>query len=217
MQTGSWCLLPWRQARRLLAVPNERMRLPMKPQAPTSVAKTEARRRLIRGSFSLPAVLAVHNGSALAARSNQFRCVLNQTPAGGGAFPGLTDNTQDWIRVARYKTSGSDRWWVRVADLTAVGAASGVGYGGPAGTSRSVTVDGNPETSFWLPWHSAADPAPALGAALTLDGSVAVLFGSSTAGSPAVVTVKVMGFVKEGQLPVSFQGATTRSCWTSIR
>lgn len=193
----------------------------MKPQAPTPPdAKTQARRRLLRGSFSVPAVLAVHNGSALAARSNQFRCVLNQTPASGGAFPGLADTTQNWVRVPRYRSGNNSnqyRYWVSVGDLTNVAVQSGLGYGGPAGTSVSVSISSATVLANWLPWHTGNPTAPQNNASLTQDGSVAVVFESSTSGNPPVVTVKVVGFVKQGQQSVGFQGASTQSCWTSIR
>lgn len=190
----------------------------MDPQAPTPDAKIQARRRLIRGSFSVPAVLAVHNGSALAARSNQFRCVLNQTPSTGGAAPGLTDTTLDWVRVPRYKRNGANEYYVNVAALAQIASTAGLGYGGPAGTSASVSVDGGAATSaFWLPWHSSGSPAAPSGP-LTTNGSVAVLFESSSVGTPPTVVVKVVGFVKEGQTTAgAYRGASTRSCWTSIR
>lgn len=192
----------------------------MDPQAPDIDVKTQARRRLLRGSFSVPAVLAVHNGSALAARSNQFRCVLNQTPAAGGAYPGLNDTSLDWVRVLRYRSGNNSnqyRWWVSVGDLTNTATLSGLGYGGPAGTQVTVTINSQSVTAFWLPWHTGAPAAPQNNAVLVQDGSVAVLFKSSTVGNPPVVTVQVVGFVTESQTAAPFTGASTRSCWTSIR
>ena len=194
----------------------------MKPQEPTSEATNQARRRLIRGSFSVPAVLAVHNGSALAARSNQFRCVLKQIPSTGGTAPSLTDTTLDWVRVPRYRTGpqGNRRYWVSVGDLTSVATQSGLSYAGATGIQRSVNADGVPVTAFWLPWHASENPsAPNAGANLTSAGSVAVLFKTTASlDVPPVITVQVVGFVKENQTTaLANQGASTRSCWTSIR
>ena len=185
------------------------------------VGKGPARRRLIRGSFSLPAVLAVHNGSALAARSNQFRCVLNQTPSSGGVAPGLTDTSLNWMRVVRYRKGNTNpKYYVSVQDLIKVGSDVGLSYGGPSGTSVEVSISGSLVTASWLPWHSNASlpAAPSTGNPLVADGSVAVLFQSSSVGTPPVVTVKVVGFVKEGAAANAgpYTGASTQSCWASI-
>lgn len=188
------------------------------PNQATSI-KAVARRRLLRGSFSLPAVLAVHNGSALAARSNQFRCIANQTPVGGGAAPGLTDTTANWVRVTRYRfVSGTvTTYWVKVLDLTAIATASGLTYSGGAG-AQSSDENGVGNTTFWRLWSIAGTAAPILGSVLTADGSAAVLFKSTTAGTPAVTSYSVQSFVKEGQISAGpSKGASTHSCWTSIR
>lgn len=193
----------------------------MDKEMASMVGKGPARRKLIRGSFSLPAVLAVHNGSALAARSNQFRCVLNQTPNSGGVAPGLTDTSLNWLRVPRYrKSTSTTKFYVSVQDLTAVATNVGLVYGGPPGTPVLVTILSNSVTANWLPWHAIGTPAaPATSNTLVADGSVAVLFQSSSVGSPPVVTVKVVGFVKEGAAANAgpYTGASTHSCWASIK
>ncbi len=55
-----------------------------------------ARRRLVRGSFAVPAVAALHNGSAWAASSN-LRCVQNQ--AASPVYPGYTNAPDLYVRV----------------------------------------------------------------------------------------------------------------------
>lgn len=53
-----------------------------------------ARRRLLRGAFATPAVLALHSGSALAAASS-LRCVKAQTPV----YPSYADAPDVYLRV----------------------------------------------------------------------------------------------------------------------
>ncbi|NJN00401.1 MAG: hypothetical protein HC793_01700 [Aquincola sp.] len=55
-----------------------------------------ARRRLLRGSFAVPAVVALHSGSALAASSN-LRCVQQQ--AASPRYPGYTNAPDLYVRV----------------------------------------------------------------------------------------------------------------------
>lgn len=183
----------------------------------TPTDKISARRKLLRGSFALPTVLAVHNGSALAARSNRFRCVLHDTPAGGGMTPGLTDNSRDWMRVQRYRagTTGNYKYYVKVADLSSVATAANISYAGPAGTVG--TTETGTGVAYWIPWHASETVgAPATGTVLTLDGSAAVLFNATGTGTSA--TASVVGFVKENQTTApAYTGASARSCWTSIK
>lgn len=189
----------------------------MDSSTPSNDTKTLARRRLLRGSFSVPAVLAVHNGSALAKRSNQYRCIVNRTPSGGGATPGVGDTTLDWVRVARYRKGSTSEYFVRVDELQSIASAAGLVYAAGAGTPATVQVDGTTRSVSWLPWHASGSPA-APDAAVTTAGSVAVLFETTTSGTPPVTVVKVVGFVKEGQSSAgAYRGAATRSCWTSIR
>jgi hypothetical protein len=57
---------------------------------------SSARRRLVRGVFSAPAVLALHSGSALAASSN-LRCVQNQAASMDPV--GAVDGVDQYVRV----------------------------------------------------------------------------------------------------------------------
>ena len=81
-------------------------------------SKGEARRRLLRGSISAPAVLTLFSGSALAAGSNTM-CVsfaVNTTKA----LPADSTAPDTWVRVQVYAINlGTDKksLWVRGADL----------------------------------------------------------------------------------------------------
>ena len=81
-------------------------------------SKGEARRRLLRGSISAPAVLTLFSGSALAAGSNTM-CVsfaVNTTQA----LPADSTAPDTWVRVQVYAIDlggGKESLWVRGADL----------------------------------------------------------------------------------------------------
>jgi hypothetical protein len=55
-----------------------------------------ARRRLLRGTFAVPAVAALHSGSALAASSN-LHCI--QQRAASPVYPGFTNAPDVYVRV----------------------------------------------------------------------------------------------------------------------
>lgn len=191
----------------------------MNETRPSTESHNSARRRLVRGSFALPTVLAVHNGSALAARSNQFRCVINDVAARQApAVLTIADPNDKWMRVQRWREGTSGPYYVKVADLQSVASTAGINYTGNTnmqGTSSSDEFGAGSSTK-WLRWSSSGPAAPTLGQVLTADGSVAVYFSATGTGASAVV--KVEGFVKQGQTQASAgQGATTRSCWTSIK
>lgn len=85
-----------------------------------------ARRRLIKGSFAVPAVLTVASGSALARTSS--RCIAREAAAGGTATFDSADAT--WQRVLAYtysKKSGSVRsYWIRWEELNSLALLAGV-------------------------------------------------------------------------------------------
>lgn len=111
------------------------------PQTPVEVDRqhgnSPARRKLIRGVFALPAVAAVHSGSALAATSS-LRC-LGNGPTGPNA-PGVilagTIETPMFLRVELI-VAGKDlstssplyRYFVAGSKVQAVATARGVGVG----------------------------------------------------------------------------------------
>ncbi|MEO5698676.1 MAG: hypothetical protein ABIQ60_16265 [Burkholderiaceae bacterium] len=82
--------------------------------------KVSARRRLIRGAFSAPAVLTLCSGSAFAALSNQ-RCVANQVN-GTRTYPDVGP-ADTWVRVQRYKLNGN-KFYVRGQDIVALRGTS---------------------------------------------------------------------------------------------
>lgn len=186
----------------------------------TDATRPNARRRLLRGSFALPTVLAVHNGSALAARSNQYRCVINDVTY-RQAPPVMTvaDPNDKWMRVQRWRQGASGPYFVKVDDLLTVATTAGISYTTNAAMQGTASSNefGSGSTTKWLPWNNpASQQAPTAGQVLTADGTVAVIFSATGTGASAVV--KVEGIATQGQTQASLgQGATTRSCWTSIK
>lgn len=69
----------------------------MNDNAQPSAAKASARRRLLRGAFSAPAVLTLYSGGALASASSQ-RCMDNQLAA-PLASPTVANTTSVYLRV----------------------------------------------------------------------------------------------------------------------
>jgi hypothetical protein len=83
-----------------------------------------ARRRLIKGAFAAPAVLALHSGSALA-NTSSAECAINQID--NPVSPSLTNATDNYVRVRLWtlrKNTGNTqiRYFVRGSDLSALGA-----------------------------------------------------------------------------------------------
>ena len=97
------------------------------PATPGARSKGEARRRLLRGSISAPAVLTLFSGSALAAGSNTM-CVsfaVNTTKA----LPDESTGPDIWVRVQVYAVklgNSKESQWVRGLDLQSpAGLAAG--------------------------------------------------------------------------------------------
>jgi hypothetical protein len=72
-----------------------------------------ARRRLIRGTFAAPAVLALHSGSAMAMTSN-LRCVYNQVSTGSLSSSGNVVRTQLY---GLSNGGGQTRWYLSGSDI----------------------------------------------------------------------------------------------------
>lgn len=182
----------------------------MDPQAPTPDAKTQARRRLIRGSFSVPAVLAVHNGSALAAASNNKMCAIKSIATDPATPPQPITGTggDGWTRAPFYKDSASTpKSWVRYSDLSTIATSKGLGLVSPSGSNTGfVQVITGGTYAFGSPVGSvAATPA----------GSVALLFDNAGA---APNTVRIIGFIQPGAAAFgSGTGVITNSCWSSLK
>lgn len=97
----------------------------MEPSNPAPEAQRSARRRLVRGVFAAPAVLALYSGSAAAMASN-LRCVNNQVDAGRRAFPPPRPTADQYVRVQLWSLTDSSstpptvRWFLRGNDLQAL-------------------------------------------------------------------------------------------------
>lgn len=173
------------------------------PTQPAS-SPNSARRKLIRGSFSVPAVLAVHNGSALAGTSNDERCAINGTN-GTAVFPAAVTVADGYKRVTKYFDSASGKSFIQVSDLQAVATVSGTTFVAPTGTATGWVryVTGGTYT------YSAPTGTPT--ATTTL---VAVLFDSNGV-SPVI---RVVGFVQPSQTTAPAKtSALTGSCWASMQ
>ena len=75
----------------------------MEESAQPATPKINARRQLIRGAFSVPAVATIYSGNAFAVASN-MRCVVNQTTDSAlrtAAAPGPTGD--GFVRVPVYR------------------------------------------------------------------------------------------------------------------
>jgi len=73
-----------------------------------------ARRRLIRGTFAVPAVLSLHCGSAMAMTSN-LRCVYNQVTAGDPPSGSVVRTQLYGLRPS--ENSSEVRWYLRGSDI----------------------------------------------------------------------------------------------------
>lgn len=93
----------------------------MEPSNPAPEAQRSARRRLVRGAFAAPAVLALYSGSAAAMASN-LRCVNNQVGAGRKVFPAPVGAPDRFIRVRLWSLKHNDkvRWFLRGNDFQAL-------------------------------------------------------------------------------------------------
>jgi len=78
----------------------------MDANTPTPDAKTQARRRLLRGSFAAPAVLTLASGSALAAKSATCLAKATQVASTRPLMTGTPSDTFLRVRLEQY-TSGS--------------------------------------------------------------------------------------------------------------
>lgn len=166
-----------------------------------------ARRRLLRGAFSVPAVMAVHNGSALAASSNKLNCALKITN-GTPILPVSVTTADGYVRVSRYQTVvfTVTRKWIKVSDLQAVATVAGLPFVSPTGTNTGWVE--------YLVGGTYVFGSPPITPTVTTS-LVAVLFDSN--GS-APNFIRVVGFRQSGQTTAPAKtSAVTGSCWTSLQ
>ncbi len=89
--------------------------------SPSKSAAASARRRLLRGSMSVPVVMTVASGSALAAASNTCLQRLVNDPAAPKFVP-VSATTDSYLRVPVYKNPNNGAQFVKGADVEAVSA-----------------------------------------------------------------------------------------------
>ncbi len=164
-----------------------------------------ARRRLVRGTFVAPAVLALHSGSALAVASN-LRCLANETTQ---PSPIVSSNTADsFIRVELYCKSNQTKWYLDGSSVYDFASRSGRG---------SVNTTFLSSRSVWREVTFGSGGTVQLGA--TLDSKpggvglgrkyIALRFApGATASSPPQIVGVVDGTTQVGSA-VSF------NCWMS--
>jgi hypothetical protein len=188
----------------------------MDPQAPDTDVKTQARRRLLRGSFSVPAVLAVHNGSALAASSSKLRCAVNATSGSANRVPSASTAADGFERVGFFAASvtvgqtTTTKYYVRVTELQKRATDLSVGF---------VSPSGSPATD-WVEYLSAGPyqyAKPIAAPSDTATGLTAVLFDTLPAAGTSPPQIRLVGFVQPGTETVDNQGAIGASCWSSVR
>jgi hypothetical protein len=124
----------------------------MKPQVPATEAKTQARRRLLRGTFAAPAVLTVCSGSTFAQAVTSLTCVAKQVntvkdTANSGTTS--TPSTGNWVRVPlqklwrQFPDGNVDSIWISGAYISANILKSGTtSFVGPSSWLCYRKVDG---------------------------------------------------------------------------
>lgn len=164
----------------------------MNDNAQPSAAKVSARRRLLRGAFSAPAVLTIYSGGALASASSQ-RCLLYQNQAGNVlASPAVSASADTYLRVQLFTDGASTPKYYVV------------------GTSLPVS------RAAALPTNSQAQQFD-VGAANTFIGSpVATPGGLNLTGKYAALRVDSAGVCVGVGKSTTSGTAIFNSCWTSF-
>lgn len=168
-----------------------------------------ARRRLIKGSFSAPAILTLASGSAWAASSS--RCIANE--AAREIHPGVqTGATYLQVQIYTYAKGNTTSYWVRGADLQAIATAAGVGCFQITTTQYLCMVGGKAPSGptdyqAGAIYDSSTDPAmtPTLLAMFTGN-----YYAVSVDSSGNIIGVDSV--IKSGS-----GGAVHMSCWSSLR
>lgn len=170
-------------------------------QCSKSRGVVSARRRLLRGSFAAPAVLALHSGNVLAAASN-LRCLAN----GSQPIP-VVDAADTIMRVRLYKV-GNAKLYLNGADV----------YGVVSSTGGRVGVDGTflSSSSVWR------EVTIGLNGTVTLGAPVTSVPGGATQGDKYIalrfapgstIPVEIIGVV-DGTSTVG--SAASFNCWSSF-
>lgn len=156
-------------------------------------SQPNARRRLLRGSFAAPSVLALSSGSALAA-SSSLRC-FNNAPGG------VNNPPANYFGVQRY-TSGGVKV-VMGADITSLGILKGFTTNAYVGVKTWIKViDGS----------SFAPPS-----APTADAGFSVALRLTNVGTDAAPVFSVTGLSLDANMVSGSGKVMTGSCWSSFR
>ena len=149
----------------------------------------------------MPAVLAVHNGSALAASSNKMRCAVNAVESNQALPNSNVTGTDSWVRVQRYKDSNNTKF-VKIADINAVASILGIGVAILGTSTQSIR------------WSDGAILSPS-GLQSNGSNSVALRFD---AGGPLTNPIRIVGIVTQAQsgTVVSGTSAIATTCWNSM-
>jgi hypothetical protein len=167
-----------------------------------------ARRRLIRGVFATPAVLALHSGSALAVTSS-LRCLSNQDAS--GIYPGWSTGPDMYVRVQLYAQppaveTAEPAWYLSGSSIEAARGTKMnkvLNYSSlKAGEWQPVALDASGKVSYAGDKLLSPPPNVALGPRY-----VAVRFDLATMDE-----VWIRGVVDGGVDGTAVSG----SCWTSF-
>jgi hypothetical protein len=182
-------------------------------QSGKSQGVVSARRRLIRGTFSAPAVLTLHSGSAMAAASN-LQCLKAQIA--NPVYPGYTDGMDTYVRVQLHTApdaSGVQHWYLSGSAITTVATIINK-------VTVNVTAFQPPlTTGQWREVTLLATGKVTLGplieqepASIVLGSKYLALRMTYTKGTKGIVYVDIVGVV-DG---VETGSAVTGSCWSSF-
>jgi len=189
-------------------------------------AKPNARRKLIRGVFAVPALAAVHSGSALA-NSSSLRCLTN-SPTGYApavAYPNSTE-TIKYVRtpLAVFRNDeGNYRFYVSGPVVYQAAASLS------ATSGKTIGVGGFISSSTYVRFEIGQNKTEGTGITLNPNNADAAGFVlvSNLEAHPAVPTNKrpsaALMFNAEGtqivgvgSLTAANTHAATESCWTSF-
>lgn len=180
-----------------------------------------ARRRLIKGSFSIPAVLTVASGSALARTSSG--CVARDANANPANAPDFDTTNSTWQRVLAYtyrKNPGSTRsYWIRHDELFALAGLAGVSIksnwitSGQALCVQSGTAasGSTPHTSGTIYSSSSTPALPTLTSSAS-DAALTRYYAIKVDAAGDIIGISLI-YTASGQSG----GAVHQSCWNSFK
>jgi hypothetical protein len=201
--------LPWDPASRSLGKPSHGKGRTVDYDVRDHDDHRTARRRLIKGSFSAPALLTLASGSAWAMSSS--RCIAND--AAQQIHPGVqTGATYLQVQIYTFAKGNTTAYWVRGADLQAIATAAGVGCFQITTTQYLCMVGGKAPSgpTDYLAgaiYDNSTDPAMTPDLLATLAGNYYAVSVDRTGNIIGVDSV-----IKTGS-----GGAVHMTCWSSLR